>query len=375
MPTTEEKIAELEERLAKTKPNKATMKSIVTIKANIAKLRRELVKKLSSKGGGGSGFGVKKTGDAQVALLGFPSVGKSTLLNLLTEGRTDSKVAAYDFTTLNCIPGMMEHEKILIQLLDLPGIILGASHGRGRGREILAVLRTVDLIIMLIDIDPDGSLDLSKLDIIKRELHNIGIRINKAPPNIDIRKTEKGGIGIASAVQMTHLTIDYVKIICKEYKLTNAHLTFYEDSTPEDLIDAILGNCVYMPAFIVVNKMDLATPEQLEDIEDSLDDQYYLPISGNHGENIDLLKKAIYDNLNLIKIYLKPKGKEVDWKEPMILKKNSSVEDVCRKIHKDFVRNFRFAKVWGKSAKHPGQKVHLNHELMEGDVLTIFLKS
>lgn len=373
MPTTEEKIAELEERLAKTKPNKATMKSIVTIKANIAKLRRELVKTLSSKGGGGSGFGVKRTGDAQVALLGFPSVGKSTLLNLLTGGRTDSKVAAYDFTTLNCVPGMMEHEKILIQLLDLPGIILGASKGRGRGREILAVLRTVDLIIILLAFEADGTLDMEKLDIIKKEIHNIGIRLNKRPPNIDIKKTSKGGIGIASAVQMTQLTPDYIKIICKEYRLTNAHLTFYEDSTQEDLIDAILGNCVYIPSFIVINKMDLVEPEQIEEFEEYFGDQYYLPISGNQGENIDLLKKAIYDNLNLIKVYLKPKRKEVDWEEPMILKKGSTVEDACRNIHKDFVRNFRYAKVWGISAKHPGQKVHLNHELMEGDVLTIFL--
>ncbi|MBD3188442.1 GTP-binding protein, partial [Candidatus Bathyarchaeota archaeon] len=172
MPTTEEKIAELEERLAKTKPNKATMKSIVTIKASIAKLRRELVKNLSSKGGGGIGFGVKRSGHAQVALLGFPSVGKSTLLNELTGGRTDSKVGAYDFTTLNCIPGMMTVKKVDIQLLDLPGIIIGASQGRGRGREILSALRAVDLIVIIISFAHDGTLNLKRYDIIKKELYN-----------------------------------------------------------------------------------------------------------------------------------------------------------------------------------------------------------
>ena len=108
MSKVEEKIADLEERLAKTAVNKHTMKSIVYIKAQLAKLRTQLVEITSSKKGGGTGFGIKKAGDAQVAFIGFPSVGKSSLLNELTGGRTDSKVASYDFTTLTAIPGMME---------------------------------------------------------------------------------------------------------------------------------------------------------------------------------------------------------------------------------------------------------------------------
>ncbi|MHA1682232.1 MAG: OBG GTPase family GTP-binding protein [Promethearchaeota archaeon] len=374
MPTTEEKIAELEERLAKTKPNKATMKSIVTIKANIAKLRRELVKTLSSKGGGGLGFGVKKTGHAQVALLGFPSVGKSTLLNRLTGGRTDSKVAAYDFTTITCIPGMMTTHNMDIQLLDLPGIILGASQGKGRGREILSAMRAVDLIIMMVAFKEDGTIDLGRLDVIKSELYNIGIRVNRKPPNIDIKKTHKGGIGMATAVQMTHLNQDYVKAICNENKLTNAHITFYEDSTPEDLIDALLGNCEYIPAFIVINKVDFASKSGIKALEKKLAGEKFIMISGDKGENIDELKEKIFTSLPLMRIFLKPKGKEADMEKPLVVKKNATVEDVCRKIHKTFVTSFRFAKVWGDSAKHPGQKVHLNHLLKDGDLLSIFTK-
>jgi ribosome-interacting GTPase 1 len=136
----EERIKELEERMAATQVNKHTQKSINYLRAQIAKLRDQLVTIASSKKGGGTGFGVKKTGDAQVAFIGFPSVGKSSLLNLLTEGRTDSRVAAYDFTTLTAIPGMMEILRAKIQLIDLPGIILGAATGKGRGKEILGIL-------------------------------------------------------------------------------------------------------------------------------------------------------------------------------------------------------------------------------------------
>ena len=105
----EDRIKELEERLANTKVNKATQKSINFIKAQLAKLREDLIRIASSKKGGGGGYGVKKSGDAQVAFIGFPSVGKSSLLNLLTEGNTQSKVAAYDFTTIRAVPGMMKN--------------------------------------------------------------------------------------------------------------------------------------------------------------------------------------------------------------------------------------------------------------------------
>ena len=125
-----ERINELEERLSKTNVNKATQKSINFIKAQLAKLRDDLVRINTSKKGGSGGFGIKKSGDAQVAFIGFPSVGKSSLLNLLTEGNTDSKVAAYDFTTLKAIPGMMTIEGASIQLIDLPGIILDRKSTR-----------------------------------------------------------------------------------------------------------------------------------------------------------------------------------------------------------------------------------------------------
>jgi small GTP-binding protein len=90
-----------------------------------------------------------KSGDARVVMIGFPSVGKSTLLSCLTN--TTSEAAAYEFTKLTCIPGKIQYNGANIQLLDLPGIIEGASQGVGRGRQVVAVAKTADLILMVLD--------------------------------------------------------------------------------------------------------------------------------------------------------------------------------------------------------------------------------
>lgn len=100
-------------------------------------------------GGGGEGFDVMKSGDARVGLVGFPSVGKSTLLNKLTN--TFSEVASYEFTTLTCIPGVIQYKGAKIQLLDLPGIIEGAKDGKGRGRQVISTARTCNIILIVLD--------------------------------------------------------------------------------------------------------------------------------------------------------------------------------------------------------------------------------
>lgn len=93
-----------------------------------------------------------------MSLIGFPSVGKSTLLSLLT--KTESEAANYEFTTLTCIPGVIEYKGANIQLLDLPGIIEGAAQGKGRGRQVIAVARTADVVLMMLDATKPNGKDL-----------------------------------------------------------------------------------------------------------------------------------------------------------------------------------------------------------------------
>lgn len=216
MAATLAKIEEIETEMARTQKNKATSQHLGVLKAKLARLRRELI--APPKGGGGpsgEGFEVSKTGDARVGLIGFPSVGKSSLLTLLTG--TASEAAAYEFTTLTCIPGMLYYNGAKIQMLDLPGIIEGAKDGKGRGRQVIAVARSCDLILIVLD----ASKPASHKRIIEKELEGFGIRLNKKPPPVIFRRKDRGGISFSSAVQ-TDLNIETVKSVCAEYKLHNA---------------------------------------------------------------------------------------------------------------------------------------------------------
>jgi uncharacterized protein len=137
--------------MAKTQKNKATSFHLGQLKAKLAKLKRELLTPTTSGGGGGSGFDVARTGVASVGFIGFPSVGKSTLMSKLTGQH--SEAAAYEFTTLTTVPGQVLVNGAKIQMLDLPGIIQGAKDGKGRGRQVIAVAKTCHLIFIVLDVN------------------------------------------------------------------------------------------------------------------------------------------------------------------------------------------------------------------------------
>jgi small GTP-binding protein len=372
----EDRIKELEERLASTKVNKATQKSINFIKAQLAKLRESLIQIVSSKKGGGGGFGIKKSGDAQVAFIGFPSVGKSSLLNLLTEGDTHSKVAAYDFTTITAIPGMMDIEDAKIQLIDLPGIILGAATGKGKGKQVLGAVRTAELILIIICFREDGTINFLDLKKIRNELFNASIRLNTRPPRIAIKEQTRGGIHFTSKGPQS-MDKNEVKALLNQLGINNAGVFFSEPKiTPDQLIDFVMGNRVYTKEFVVINKADLMkVPLSPEEITESIGHNHWVMISVKNQENINALRHSIFQELNLIRIYLKPPKKEADMDEPIILHKGDTMKTLCRKIHKRFVKDFRFSQIWGKSARHPGQKIaNLNHIIEDGDIVSIYTK-
>mgnify|MGYP002636277138 CR=1 FL=1 len=182
------RIAAIEEEIARTQKNKATMSHLCALKARLAALKRLVVEQSAKKSSTGEGFEVRATGDARVGFIGFPSVGKSTLLTALTG--VYSEAADYEFTTLTCVPGVMHHEGAKVQILDLPGIIEGAKDGKGRGRQVMAAARSCDLILLVLD----ATKPVTHKIIIEKELEGFGIRLNQEPPNIYFKRRDKGGL-------------------------------------------------------------------------------------------------------------------------------------------------------------------------------------
>eukprot|EP00915_Cephaloidophora_sp_WS-2016_P000908 GHVH01001195.1.p2 GENE.GHVH01001195.1~~GHVH01001195.1.p2 ORF type:complete len:211 (+),score=41.70 GHVH01001195.1:70-702(+) len=205
-----EKIAEIELEMSRTQKNKATNYHLGRLKAQIAKLRADLLDGPGGKGGGagkGQGWDVGRQGNARVCLIGFPSVGKSTLMCDVTG--TESEVAAYEFTTLTCVPGIYQHNGAKIQLLDLPGIIEGASCGKGRGRQVIATAKSCDIVLMVLDATKDDS----QKEKLEKELEAVGIRLNKTKPRITVVRKKTGGVQVNSLMPLTHLNDEVVAAV------------------------------------------------------------------------------------------------------------------------------------------------------------------
>ncbi|KAF8138595.1 P-loop containing nucleoside triphosphate hydrolase protein [Boletus edulis] len=397
--TTVQKIKEVEDEMARTQKNKATSYHLGQLKAKLAKLRRELISPSGGGGGGGGiGFDVARTGVASVGFVGFPSVGKSTLMSKLTG--THSEVSEIDFTTLTTVPGTVKVHGAPIQILDLPGIIEGANDGRGRGRQgkyivctdnivtdglmlVIAVARTCNLIFIVLDVLKP----LGDKKTIQSELEGFGIRLNKRPPAIMVRKKDKGGIAITNTVPLTNIDHDEIKAVLSEYKLSNADVTIREPNcTSDDLVDVIEGNRqafvpplfiaahtatrVYIPALYVLNKIDAISIEELDllyKIPNSV------PVSSKEWMNIDELIEKMWEALQLVRVYTKPRGQSPDYSTPVVLRRGRcTVDDFCNTIHKEIAKQMKYAIVWGSSAKHArGQKVGLDHVLEDEDVVHI----
>ena len=365
----EDKIKKIEEEIRTTPYHKATEHHIGKLRAKLARLKDQLLIP-KKKGGKRPGFAIKKEGDATLVLLGFPSVGKSTLLNRLTDAK--SKVGDYEFTTLTVIPGVLKLNGAQIQILDLPGIISEASKGRGWGRQILSAARAADLLLILID-----GVKLNQGEIIKKELHEAGVRINQERPKVIIKKKSKGGIQVASPT-LSRLNKSQVIELAQEFGFKNAEIIIKEDLTSEQLIDSFSLSRVYLPAVFVVNKIDLIRSFHLRGVppaggppSEEIRKKFpnHICISAQKNLGLKELKREIWGKLGLIRVYLKPKDGEADFENPLILKEGVTVLEAAQKISQELAENLKGGQVFGPRVKYEGQKAGVNYKLSEGMIV------
>jgi ribosome-interacting GTPase 1 len=127
----------------------------------------------------------------------------------------------------------------------------------------------------------------------------------------------------------------------------------------------------------VLNKVDLVGPESVKQVVEAIGrDKNIIPFSVTCAtpEAVEAFKQKIWDTLGLIRVYLKPKGGKPDTNKPMILRRGDTIESVCKQIHKDFVRKFRYAVVTGKSVRFADQTAGLTHKLIDEDIVTLVVE-
>ncbi|MFC7165744.1 OBG GTPase family GTP-binding protein [Halospeciosus flavus] len=363
----EEEIEEIEEEIANTPYNKSTEGHIGRLKAKLAEKKEKLETQQSGSGGPG-GYAVEQHGDATVALVGFPSVGKSTLINALTNA--DSEVGSYEFTTLDVNPGMLDYKGADIQILDVPGLIEGAAGGRGGGKEVLSVVRSADLVVFVL-----SAFEIEQYDRLSEELYNTKIRLDEEPPVVRVTRKGQGGIDVNAGKDLS-LDEDTIKQVLRERGFVNADVAIRGDPDIDRLVDGVMDNRVYLPSMVAVNKVDLIEPDYAETVkaelaERDIDPEEAVFISAEKEKGLDAFKERLWEELDLIRIYMDKPGRGVDYEEPLMLREGSTVDDALHKLGGSFEERFRFARVSGPSAKHDEQQVGRDHELRDEDVLRI----
>ncbi|MDY6854901.1 MAG: GTPase [Thermodesulfobacteriota bacterium] len=308
--TTQEKIAALEAMLTIMPKHKGTDKLRGQLRKRISKLKGEAQKKYTTSKKAFA-FNIDREGAAQVMLIGPPNVGKSELLSKVT--KASPEVADYPFTTRKPLAGMMSYENIQIQLVDTPPIATGYVEP-----WLFGIIRNSDGMLLMVDLseDPLEQLESTIEELKKSNIHPIG--------NQQIEK-------------------DMCKHAVKQ-------------------------------TLIIANKNDLDSSYEIYDILKELYAFKFpiISISAREEDNLDGMKKQVFQMLKIIRVYTKAPGKTFDPNAPFILKEGKTVQDLSEKIHKDFAKRFKYAKIWG-SEKYKGQMVQKEYILKDGDVLELHM--
>ncbi|MDD5206234.1 MAG: 50S ribosome-binding GTPase [Desulfobacterales bacterium] len=308
--TGEEKVRALEEMLAIMPKHKGTDKLKADLRRKIARFKAEAQQK---KGGAKreTAYSIDKEGAAQIAVIGPPNSGKSSLVGALTNAAPE--IADFPHSTWKPLPGMANFENIQFQLIDTPPL-----SSEYVDPYLADLLRRADILLVLLDIQSDP------LDQIEQAL-----------------------------------------TILSEWRI------FPEGSPiPEDLRKPPSVK----KTLVVMNKVDRAEDE--EDYRVFLELAALrlpsLAVSVSSGRNLDELIRRIYDLAGIIRVYTKAPGKDADPNSPFVLPKESTLEDLAGRVHKDFQEKLRYARIWGK-AVYDGQMVQRDYVLQDGDIAEFHL--
>lgn len=364
----QEKLKLMQEFLSLVPKHKGTEKLCRQVKTQISELKNEIEKKKQAKKGIAPSYFIEKAGAAQIVILGETNVGRSSLLKAVTNA--DPEVASYPYTTRSPIPGMLQFKDLQFQLIEAPPLMKGASSGRGGGFQILSLVRNSDGLILMVDLSNDP---IEQFMMIADELEESRILTEEPSGEVEIQKR-----GLGSEIQfiwdgrLRDCNQDEVIALLKEYKIRSALVRIKGDVTLEIVEDAVFGNSVYRPTIAIANKLDVeGASKWVKPLIEVAKPLEVIPLSVNRDENLpEIIGSRLFSLLQIKRIYTKEPGMEHS-KIPIVVKGELNVGGLAKMIHSDFYSRFKYARIWGMSAKFPGEKVGLDRPLLDGDIVEL----
>ena len=365
-----EKIRLMREFISLVPKHKGTSNLLANVRRRIAILERELERQRSRKRGGYGGFSVPKEGAGQIIILGPTNAGRSSLLTSLTSAK--AQVSPVYFTTKKPIVGMMPYQDIQFQLVEAPALVKGASEGKMNGPQILGLARNADGLILMVDLSTDPVGDFVML---RSELENAGIMIEKPEGEVEvIRRISGAGLQVVGTGSFVDCTLEDVRRLLSSYRINSALIRIRGKVTLETLEESLFSSLVYKPTILVANKMDAeGAGENLARLKEFMTNLKIplIPVSCRNGEGLTRIGDYIFRMLRIIRVYPKEPGEKKPSHRPLVINEGATVIEAARKLHSKLYKEFRHARIWGPSAKYPGQRVGASHVLKDGDVIEI----
>lgn len=359
--TKQEKLKALQEYLSAIPKHKGTENLVAQVRHQIAKLREEIEKEkeLKRRIGGGPRFNIKKEGDIQYVLIGFTKSGKSSLLLKITNAKVE--INERDYSTVKPVAGAINYNGVIIQLVDSPSIMPGNEDWNN---NIISLIRSADGIVIVLDATKDIQEDFNK---IYNFLLENGILIGRKDFSLRFVKTVvKEPVFIMNG-EIIGATAENIRRMLLDYGYRNVVVEFYGKATVDELEAYLNSNVIHLRSVILINKCDEKSVEGNFDFKGI----NFLQISVAKSINLDKIPEFIFSSSDKIRIFTKEPNEDKPSHKPLVVDKNTKVIEIAEMIHKDLAKNFKYARVWGKSVKFQGEKVGPYHVPSDGDIIEI----
>jgi len=364
----QEKIQALQEFLSSFPKHKGNEKLRAQVKTKIANLRLQLEEVRARKGGRSREFLIEKQGVGQIVILGLTNVGKSSLLSAVTAAKP--LITPYEYTTQEPVQGMLQFEDIQFQLIEVPPIRPESSSPLNF--ENVGLELSADALMLVVDLSRNSC---AQLRILVDFLAKARISWERPESSVEILKGRgASGIQIALFGKLTDCTAqDAVKLL-QQYGIRNALVRVYGYVGLDDLEDAILESTAsFKPSILIANKVDAEGARiELERLRTYNRGRMRIAATScKTGEGLAGLGASLFEMLEIVRIYTKEPSQEEPSEGAIVLRTGATIAELARQIHSDLFRNFKYAKIWGPSAKFNGEKVGINHILMDRDAVEI----